>query len=138
LSGSCFWGFGRARRRADLLAGEQRALRRSEAAIRESEARKAAIVAGSLDAIVTIDGGGAVVEFNPAAERMFGYSAVEAVGRLLGDLIVPPALRTAHRRGIQAFIAGGAGKLVGRRVEITAMRADGTEFPAELAIVPVE
>ena len=70
------------------------------AELRESEARKAGIVEVALDAIVTADHTGRVIEFNPAAEKIFGYSRDQVHGKLLADLIVPPALREAHREGI--------------------------------------
>jgi PAS domain S-box-containing protein len=103
-------------------------------AVRQSEARKTAVFASSLDAIITIDHEGHVVEFNRAAERMFGHTAEEAVGEELAELVIPPSLRERHRDAIQHFLATREGKLLGRRVELTGMRADGSEFPVELAI----
>ncbi|HEX6985602.1 MAG TPA: PAS domain S-box protein [Planctomycetaceae bacterium] len=111
--------------------------RRAAEALRGSEARKAAVLETALDAIVTIDAESRVVEFNPAAERMFGYRREEAVGRRIGDLIVPPSLRAAHEQGFARNVAGAEPRLIGRRIEITAMRADGTEFPVELALIRI-
>jgi PAS domain S-box-containing protein len=125
-------GYGRrADKRNARLAGEQR---RSVAALRDSEARKAAILASSLDAIVTIDAAGRIVEFNPAAEAVFGYRCDDVIGRTLADTIVPPISRAAHTEGLARYVATGEGRLVGRRIEAMAMRADGEEFPAEIAI----
>src|SRR5829696_9034061 len=93
-----------------------------------------AILDSALDAIITINAAGAIVEFNPAAERMFGWPHAEAVGQQLGDLIVPPALREEHQHGLVRQLAGGTPTILGRRIEISAMRRDGTEFPIELAI----
>jgi PAS domain S-box-containing protein len=104
------------------------------AAVRQSEARKTAVFASSLDAIITIDHEGKVVEFNRAAEQMFGRTAEEAVGAELATLVIPEALREAHRAALRRFAKTGKGTLLGRRVELIGMRADGSEFPVELAI----
>jgi PAS domain S-box-containing protein len=107
---------------------------------RAAEARRSATVRAALDAIVTMDSSGRIVEFNPAAERMFGYTNVEAVGRLVADTLVPPDQRNAHLNGLGRYLATGEGPLLGRQVEITAMRSDATTFPAEIAItvLPLE
>jgi PAS domain S-box-containing protein len=110
----------------------------AEQALEESERRKAAIVDNALDAIITIDQESRVLEFNPAAEAIFGYSAEEALGKRIDSLIVPPSLRTRHRRGMKRYLSSGEGPILGERVELTAMRADGSEFPAELSIVRIE
>jgi PAS domain S-box-containing protein len=102
--------------------------------LRESDARKTAILDAAFDGIITMDAGGNVVEVNPAAERMFGYAAHEMVGRELAALIVPPALREPHRRGVARYVATGRASLLGHPVELPAMRADGSEFPVEIAI----
>jgi PAS domain S-box-containing protein len=103
-------------------------------AVRQSEARKTAVFASSLDAIITIDHEGRVVEFNRAAEQMFGRSAEESVGAELAALVVPPSLRERHRAALRRFASTRQGSLFGKRVELTGMRADGSEFPVELAI----
>ena len=111
--------------------------RRAERDLEASEARKAAILDTALDAIVTIDHEGRVVEWNPAAERTFGHGRGDVLGREMAGLIVPPSLRDAHRRGLARYLQTGEGPVLGRRIEITAVRADGTEFPIELAITPI-
>ena len=103
----------------------------------KSEARKSAILDSALDCIVTIDHEGRITEFNPAAERTFGHRREDVLGAILGDLIVPPALRERHRRGMARYLATGEGVVIGKRVEMTALRADGTEFPVELAITRI-
>ncbi len=103
----------------------------------KSEARESAILASALDCIVTIDHEGRITEFNPAAERTFGHRREDVLGALLGDLIVPPALRERHRQGMSRYLASGQGTVIGKRVELTALRADGTEFPVELAITRI-
>ena len=110
----------------------------AEQALEESEKRKAAILETALDAIITIDHDSRVLEFNPAAESMFGIAAAEAIGEPLDSLIVPPALRAKHRKGMARYLATGKGPLLGSRIELSAIRADGSEFPIEIAIVPIQ
>jgi PAS domain S-box-containing protein len=112
--------------------------RRAEARAREEGERHEAIVNAALDCIITIDQRGCVLEFNPAAEKTFGYSAADAVGRDMSELIVPPALRERHRQGFARCVEKGGGTLLGTRVEITGMRADGSEFPVELTITQID
>jgi PAS domain S-box-containing protein len=88
-----------------------------------------AIVSAALDCIITIDATGQVMEFNPAAEATFGYRREEAIGREMSELIVPPHLREAHRRGVARLLATGDPRILNRRVEIEAMRRDGGLFP---------
>jgi PAS domain S-box-containing protein len=106
----------------------------AEDALRTTEARTRAIIESSLDAVITMDRQGCVVEFNPAAEKLFGYSRAEILGRMMAEMIVPPAMRDQHRRGFRAYLETGEGRLLGRRIETTGMRRDGSEFPIELAI----
>ncbi|MGH8471600.1 MAG: sensor domain-containing protein, partial [Gammaproteobacteria bacterium] len=95
------------------------------------------ILNNGLDCVITLDHEGRVVEFNPAAEKTFGYPKANVVGKEMVDLIVPPSLRGAHRRGFAHCLATGDGPLLGRRIEITALRADGSEFPVELALTRI-
>ncbi|MCC6785553.1 MAG: PAS domain S-box protein [Planctomycetes bacterium] len=102
-----------------------------------SEARSRAILESSMDAIVTIDDFGHAVEFNPAAERIFGWRRDEIMGRSLTETLVPERMRARHERWLaRAREAGGATK--GVRVELPALTRDGGEFPVELAITPLE
>ena len=107
---------------------------RAEDRLRDSEARKSAILNAAFDAIITMDAGGRVVEVNQATERMFGYVASAMVGRDLAELIIPPHLREPHRRGVERYVTTGRSRMVGHPVELPAMRADGSEFPVEIAI----
>jgi PAS domain S-box-containing protein len=109
----------------------------SDAALRNSEARKAAILNSALDCIVTMDHEGRITEFNPMAERTFGYRRDEVMGRQLAEIIIPPSLRERHRLGFARFLATGEATVLGRRLELTAIRADGSEFPVELGIVRI-
>ncbi len=115
-------------------------LGQEEMELKRSEVHKAAIVDSALDCIVTIDHHGCFTEFNPAAERTFGYRRDEILGKPLVDVIIPPSLRENHRRGIARYLATGEAQVLGKRIEMTAVRADGSEFPVELAItrIPLE
>jgi PAS domain S-box-containing protein len=109
----------------------------ASAAVAASEARTRAILEAALECIVTMDDRGCVVEFNPAAERTFGYSRDDIVGREMAELIVPPRLRDLHRQGLQRYLDTGNPVVLNRRIEITGMRSDGSEFPIELAITRI-
>jgi PAS domain S-box-containing protein len=111
--------------------------KRAEQELRHSEARKATILDSALDCIVSIDREGCITEFNPAAERTFGYRRDEVLGQELADLIIPPAFREMHRQGFARYLATGEAHVLGRRIEMTAVRADGSEFPTELAITRI-
>jgi len=125
-----------AQRTRELAAANEK-LRQEEKELKRSEARKAAILDSALDCIVTIDHEGCITEFNPAAERTFGYRRDEVVGNHLADVIIPPSLREKHRRGLARYLATGEARMLGRRIEITAVRSDGSEFPVELAITRI-
>jgi PAS domain S-box-containing protein len=109
-----------------------RKLREEE--LKKSEDRLRATVECALDCILGIDDQGRVIEFNPAAEETFGHARADVMGRSMGGLIIPKRYRRAHDDGMVRYLATGEGPYIGRRIEVTAMRADGSEFPAELAI----
>ena len=111
--------------------------RQAEADVRASEERLRAMLEAALDAVVTMDSGGRVLGWNQAAAAVFGYHASEAVGRDMADLIVPESLRQRHRQGLARFLEGGRPVILDRRLELTAMRRDGTEFPVELTITKI-
>ena len=106
--------------------------------LRDSEERTRSIVNTALDAIVVMDEQGRITDWNPQAEQILGWSKRDVVGQKLSDTIVPPQYRDAHNRGLQHYLATGEGPALGKRLEITALRADGTEFPIELAITPLK
>ncbi len=112
-------------------------MRVAERSLRASEARKSAVLKTALDAIVTIDHDGKIVDFNPAAELMFGYARDDVIGREMAEVIVPPALRQQHRQGMQRYLTTGEQRVLNRLIELTAMRSDGSEFPVELAITAI-
>ncbi len=107
---------------------------RGEEALRESEARKAAILESALDCIITFDHKGRVTEFNSASERTFGYRREAAVGREIAELIFPERLRETHRKALAMYSATGDEPKIGNRAELIAMRFDQTELPVELSI----
>ncbi|MEP6715599.1 MAG: response regulator [Terriglobia bacterium] len=104
-----------------------------ETALRSSEARKASILETALDCIITIDQESRILEFNPAAERTFGYLRGDVIGKFLADTIIPPEFREAHKAGLARYLKTGEAVVLGRRIEIRAMRRNGAEFPIELA-----
>ncbi len=124
------------KRIAESNRAEER-LREEEVELKRSEARKTAILDSALDCIVTINHQGCITEFNPASERTFGYRRNDVVGKQLADVIIPPSFREAHRRGFARYLATGEASVLGKRIEMTAVRADGSEFPVELAITRI-
>ena len=105
--------------------------------LRASERRWRAIVGTALDAVIIMDAAGKITDWNSRAEVVFGWPATEVVGRLLSDTIVPPQHRAAHQRGLDHFLATGAGAILGKRLELTALHKDGREFPVELTVTPL-
>lgn len=102
--------------------------------LRHAEGVNDAIIRTAMDAIVSADEYGMVIEFNPAAEAMFGYSRKETVGRSLSELIIPEAYRERHEAGIAKLLKTDKSTIANRRMQVEAMRADGSTFPAELTI----
>jgi PAS domain S-box-containing protein len=104
------------------------------------EAHYRAIVEMAFDCIISMDANGRITEFNPAAERTFGHLKKDVLGQELAEVIIPPELRAAHRGGLARYLATGNSTIMGRLIEVPAIRADGERFPVELAIsaVPME
>jgi PAS domain S-box-containing protein len=117
--------------------GQFVARRQAEADVRASESRLRAMLESALDAVVTIDHRGRVVGWNNAAVETFGYSPDEALGREMAELIVPPALQAAHRRGLARFLEHEQPVILDRRLELSAVHKDGHEFPVELTITRI-
>ncbi len=112
--------------------------RLGEKALRDSENKLRGMINGALDAIVTIDHRGNIVEFNPAAEHIFGHNRTHVMGRRLAEVIIPPNMRDAHLMGHQHYIDTGEKKIFDKRIELTAMRSDGTQFPVELTLTSLQ
>ena len=103
---------------------------------RQQDSRFAEIVVeAALDCVIGMDAAGHVVAFNPAAERTFGYSRGEALGRPVAELIVPPELREHHRTAVERHQQTGAARILGQRSQMPAQRADGSRFTVELIVV---
>ncbi len=109
-------------------------IKKAEEDRRAIEARKEAIVSSALDAIITIDGESMVQDWNPAAEKIFGYKREEVLGKSMVELIIPPYLRERHREGIERSSTDQEPRHPGRRYELEAQRANGEIFPAEISI----
>jgi PAS domain S-box-containing protein len=86
------------------------------------------------DAVITIDESGAIMEWNATAELMFGFARHAALGRKVGDLIVPEPHRPAHEAGLRRVVAGGESRIIGRRVRMSAQHSDGREIMVELFV----
>ncbi len=106
--------------------------------LRRSEAHKAAILETAIDCIIGMDQDGLVTDWNPASTQTFGYSAAEAVGRSIAELIIPPRLRAAHHQGLAHFLATGEGPVLNQRIEVSALHQDGREFSVELTATAVQ
>lgn len=88
----------------------------------------------ALDAVVVMDAGGWVIDWNWRAEQTFGWTREQAVGRLMAELIVPDGLREAHRQGLARYVATREARVLGERLEVSALTRDGREIPVELSI----
>ena len=122
------------RRLVTIFARDVSERSHAENALKESDVGRSAVIEAALDAIVTIDAEGRVLEFNSAAERTFGYSRTDVLGQNVADLIIPPSLRERYRRGMARYLASGEASILGRTLEVTAMRSNGSEFPVELTL----
>lgn len=111
--------------------------RRAVDELKRSEARSRAILNAASDAIITTDEVGLVVAINPAAERLFGFTAAAALGQPVGDLIVPKRYRAAHQAGMKRYLQGGEPHVLGKLIELEARRSNGPDFPVELTVTEV-
>jgi PAS domain S-box-containing protein len=111
---------------------------KAKEALHESEARNAAILEASQDRIISIDEDTRIIDFNPAAAVTVGYTAEDVIGKSITDLIIPPRLREAHRKGMARYKLTGNSKMLNKRVRLTAVRANGIEFPIEMVVQPIE
>jgi PAS domain S-box-containing protein len=124
----------------ELIGGFNRLLESlgaRESALRDSEARLRATLDSALDAAISIDAAGRVIDFNPAAEAIFGWPREEILGHLMSDFIVPERHRSAHQNGLTRFVETREKRILNKRIEITALRRDGSEFPVELTITAI-
>jgi PAS domain S-box-containing protein len=115
---------------------ERRVQQKTRAAV-QSEQHLRLVIDTSLDSIIGMDSDGRVTEWSRQAETTFGWTFAELQGQLLHDFIIPKRYREAHQKGLARYMASGAGTVLGKRIEIFALRRDGTEFPVELALSPI-
>jgi PAS domain S-box-containing protein len=119
---------------SDELAHTAQTFNRMSRQLQEDLKQQNAIINSALDCIINMDHEGRITEFNPMAEQTFGYKREEVIGRPLAEAIIPPAQHLAHKEGLKHFLATGESPIIGNRIEVSAMRADGTEFPIEMAV----
>jgi len=123
---------------SDELARTATAFNRMSSQLLNDREKRAAILRTALDPIIVIDEQGLIVEFNPAAESTFGHHRDDVIGKPMKDLVIPPSLREAHEKGMAHYLATGESPIMDKRIQVTAMRASGDEFPAELAVTAVD
>jgi two-component system, sensor histidine kinase and response regulator len=123
--------------RTAALEQEVRTRQQAEIDARNSEARSDAILSVALDCVILMDESGRIVQFNPAAERTFGYTASEAIGHQLADLMIPADQRGAYQNAMPRYLKTGEATGTNQRFELTAVRRGGEIFPVEVAIAPI-
>jgi PAS domain S-box-containing protein len=103
-------------------------------ALSDSEGRMRAVLNSALSAVIVIDASGRVTDWNSRAETMFGWTRVEVLGQEIAGMIIPPEYREMYRVGLDHFLSTREGPLLGRTIELSALRRNGTEFPVELSV----
>jgi len=106
-------------------------------ALRTSETRIRLVLETVDEAFIEMDHEGRITEWNPKAEAVFGWRRAEVLGMTVAETIIPPEMRDAHKAGLRRFLSSGAGPVLGKRVELSALRRDGRRFPVELTISPI-
>src|SRR3954454_2386650 len=137
---SCLRSAAELRDTADRTATLEQAVRtrqEAETDARNARARNDGILDVALDCVILMDEAGRIVQFNPAAERTFGYSAAEAVGRDLAELIVLPDHGGPRGTGLAQYLTHGRTAVLNRRLEVSAVRKGGEIFPVEVALAPI-
>jgi PAS domain S-box-containing protein len=122
------------RKLADMNAALEQTVRERTAELADSHMRMRAVLETALDGVITMDHTGRIVEFNAGAERIFGYRRASVIGRKLEDTVIPPELAESHRRGLAHYLETGESKVLGKRVEVYGMHANGAIFPLELSV----
>ena len=112
--------------------------KQSERALIESQGKFHAVIETALDAVVQMNAEGIITGWNNQAEKIFGWTQEEALGRALSETIIPPQYREAHTRGLERFLLSGEGPILNSRIELVGLHCDGHEFPVELAVVPIK
>ncbi len=120
-----------------LLRRKVTELQTAQAHVRDSDEHVRQVVDTALDAAITMDATGRISAWNRQAETLFGWPAAETLGRTLADVIIPPALRDAHTRGMNRYLSTGTSRMLGQRLELTALCRDGRLIPVELSVSPI-
>ncbi len=103
----------------------------------QTDGRLQAVLNAALDCVICMDLHGRIREFNPAAEKTFGYLRAAVLGKELAEILIPPELRDRHREGMARYLHTGAARVLGKRIEIPALRADGSRILVELTITDI-
>ncbi len=119
------------------MVGERRRQNQDSQARADSSEMMRALAAASLDALITIDSESRIIEFSPAAEKLYGYSREECLGRSVAEIVIPQRLRAAHHAGMHNYHQSGQGPVLNARSEVPSVRRDGSEFLAELTVIPL-
>lgn len=112
--------------------------RQAERALEESERRNRRILASTLDAVILMDEHGRITEWNDRAETLFGWSRGVMIGQRVRDFLIPPRYREAHAEAMERYLKTGEGPILNQRIEITALKQDGSEFPIEMTVSPIQ
>jgi PAS domain S-box-containing protein len=131
------WTTGRLRREWQQTQQESLRAKAAEAAYRESEERTRLIIETALDAVIVMDEGGLIRDWNAKAEIMFGWTRSEVVDHPFSAKIIPSQYRDAYEQGLKRVLAQGSGSPTNMRFEITAYHKDGHEFPVEMSVSPL-
>ncbi len=118
----------------EMLSSAMEQQVRSEQALRKREAELSMVIENANDAYVCTDQDGVITQWNQQAEQTFGWTAQEAIGRLLDETVIPPQMRDAHRAGMKRYLSSGQHTILNQRLELPAMRRDGTTLPTEVRI----
>jgi len=120
-----------------IVAHDVTRRKQAEQALQQDEYRVRQIIDTARDAFISMDADGIITDWNPQAEKMFGWSRDEALGRLMNETIIPEEFGEAHEKGLKHFLTTGEGPVINHHIEITAQHRDGHTFPVELSIVPI-
>jgi diguanylate cyclase len=121
----------------EMLSSSMAQQLQSEQELRKREAELQMVLQNANDAYVCIDHNGVIRDWNQQAEQTFGWSSQEAIGRRLDEMIIPVTMREAHRAGLRHYLATGEHNVLNRRIELTAVRRDGTPLPVEVRVSPL-
>ncbi|MFV0387977.1 MAG: PAS domain S-box protein [Pyrinomonadaceae bacterium] len=110
----------------------------AEAEVESEIARKEAILDSAMDCIISINHRGEIIDYNPAAQRTFGYTAEEVIGKRMGEVLLGDSIRQEHYERIEEYLRTGESSFMSTRREIVGKRKNGEEFPLEVAVTPIK